>query len=410
MQNHHFLSLRTQWFKLKAKDFIQRYAAGLLLIAILLPGVAIGDNLKVFLLALTQPLLIASSPNETFLTQMHWISTLLAVFLVWVKAQKTAINGGPFTNYLKSSALESKTLNRTNFLMILIANHFLWVFVLFGFGHLLFTDELPILQVIRYVLLISILIAGQYITIFCEKSMLIKKLSVIFLLLLVLTLPLSSDFEWFRIAILSSCLTWFVVFWINDKNYNQTFNPVGINTSQNTAKKNSKGNFYLQMLFKSSFSTTSFRILWMVVILIGFILASDHLKTINNDSLDPYAYILAALLAFFLSGFYLLFKDQRSSMKQLLVTLPIARFFWFKRDFLAVVLISTCLYLPYYFWHLNQFNQLTTIKAWAFHLFLLLLSYPLRTCTKEPTFSTFITLAVLTIVYIYITSHELFID
>ncbi len=401
MQNTRLLYLRTQWFKLKATEFMRRYAAGLMVVALVLPGAAVGDNLKVFLLALIHPLLIVSTPAGPFLPKVIWSIILYLTFMVWAKAQKTAIDGGAFTAYLHTSPMSPVTFIRTNVLMVLLANHFLWVFMLFSFYHLAFTDAAPITHTIRYLLLITLLISAQYAVVFSPKHTTLRKLGLLYFLILVLIMPLPLSWpvslEWLRITLLFSSLVYtyfFVTTHIDNKISKKTHENISLNTLINQ-------NFYIQMLIKSSLSSSGFRMLWMATIMIGFILTADHLKTINNDNLSPYAFIITALLAFFLSGFYLLFRDQRLVMKNFLITLPVPRFFWLKRDLTAVILISICLYLPFYFWQLNYFSHLTIIKAWVFHMYLLLVSYPLRIHAKEPTFSTFITLLVITIIYIY---------
>ncbi len=394
MQNTRFLELRTQWFKLKAKEFIKRYAAGLLLIAILLPAVAVGDNLKVFLLALTQPFLIVSSPTGSFLPKLVWSITLYLTFLVWVTAQKKAIDGGEFAHYLRSLPISFGTQIRTNVLMILLANHFLWIFMLFGLYHLVFTEAAYTVHIIRYALLIVLLISAQYVVVFSQLNNPFKKQGFLYFLMLLLIVPLSTNPEWIRVVILFLISVYVCIVMINNSDSRKSNKKYAL-------KIPVKQNLYLQMLFKSSLPSTCFRTLWMISIIIGFTLIADHFKSINNGQLEPYFFVLTALLAFFISGFYLLFRDQRLVIKNLLLTLPVPHFFWVKRDLMAVILISIFLHTPLYFWQLNQFNHLTIIKAWVFHLFLLLVSYPIRIHAKEPTFSTFITLLIISIIYIY---------
>lgn len=397
-QNHDYLALRVRWFKLKAKEFIQRYAAGLLVVALLLPGVAAGENLNILLTILSRPFVVTSDIKQPFSEKIIWAAVLTIVFLVWAKAQKTAIDGGPFNTYLKSMNLGSRTVKQTDFLMLVIADHFLWVFILFGFCSLFFLDELPVIHIIRYISLVIILIVAQQVIIFADRLIRAKKLSMVMLFLLILVLPLPFGLEGLRLALLILGLFWIQRGGFVKKTLAST--RLGFNHGS-IGKRLSKPNFYMQMLFKASFASSCFRALLLVVVMTGFIITAEHFKSINDNNLEPHAFIVTAILAFFLSGFYLLFRDQRLSIAQLLTSLPISRFFWFKRDVLTVVLISTLLQLPYYFWLGNQFNYTTALKIWVFHVVLLLVSYPLRMFNKEPTFSTLITLMILTIIFVY---------
>jgi len=367
-----------------------------MVIAILLPGVAVGDNLKVFLLALTQPLLVISNPNGAFLPQLICGTTVYLTFLAWAKAQKTAIDGGNFAAYLDTLPMNPKMLFRTHILMVLLANHFLWIFICFGILHLIFADAAQPVYLFRYSFLIVLLISAQYISVFSIKSKPLIKLGLLYFLMLLLILPVPVNFEWFRVISLT-LLSIYLCHLITSKN-TQALHK----TNQETPyKKGLKQHFYLQMLFKSSLSSTCFRLLWIAAIIIGFILAADHFKSNNEGSLYPYAIATTGLLAFFLSGFYLLFRDQRLTIKSFLVTLPIPQLYWIKRDLAAIFLISVCFHIPFYFWQLNHFNHLLIIKTWLFHILLLLISYPIRIKAKEPTFSTFITLLITTVIYIY---------
>lgn len=155
------------------------------------------------------------------------------------------------------------------------------------------------------------------------------------------------------------------------------------------------------MLIQSALTSTLFRLGVMALILVGFVLTSKHFFELNGNNNHVFAFIIEALLAYFLSGFYLLFKDERETMRDLLCSLPIRRFYWFKNDLLAMVAISLAIHVLYFPWQLDMFDFQTIPLAWVYHLFLLIVCYPLRTLPKDKTFTTFVVLLILTIITVY---------
>ena len=398
MQNTGLLKLRIQWFKLKAKEFIARYAAGLMVIALALPGVAIGDNLNLILLAITQPLLYVSMLEPSFIQKLSWLMVLMVVFVVWARAQKTAINGGQFAQYTTSLPIPHRRSIATNFLMVLISNHFLWVFMIYGIYHITLVIHSPKIEVLRYFYLLALLISCQYVVVFSSKKLLINALIALIILAIALIIPISQSLEWLRLSLVNVALIYFVV---NFLSFKRNIKHSSVQQKQRFKMPFHK-NLYYQMLVSSDISSTMFRFGLLATLLFGFSLSAQHLSGLNENKLDPYAFIIEALLAFYLSGFYLIFKDQRKSMQQFLMTLPIRRFFWVQRDILTVILLSFLIHLPYLYWQIDHFENSIIVISWAFHLFLLLVSYPIRVFIKEgQTFITFAVILILTIILIY---------
>lgn len=389
-----YLMLRILWFKLKAKEFFQRYAAGLAVVALLLPGIAIGDNLKIFLTAITQPFLLVSSLKPSFLTQAACSLILVLVFSVWVKAQKTAITGGSFAAFLKTTPMPIQTVKWVDVLMVLLANHFLWVFILFGLFYSIFDESVHSIELVRYIFLNLILINIQMSWINTSSKNNLFQITTCLALLLLLILPWPLNIEWIRVVLVFCGLLYITCF------------PPQINTHSHMAalslsKLSLPQNLYLQMLFKAALASTCFRLLLILFILTGSCLLSSHFSELNQGNLTPFIFATISLTAFYLSGFLLLFRDQRQTIQPFLNTLPINQSYWIKRDIWAVTLISILVHLPYFLWQLKNFGVTELLKFYGLHCILLWSSYPLRNKAKEPTFSTFIFMLVLTIFVIY---------
>lgn len=87
-----------------------------MVLAIFLQGVAIGDNFKILLLAATKPLLIVALNEGLFVYKFICILVLISLFVVWTRAQRQAITGGAFTQFMHSLPMSErlKHQNKTN--------------------------------------------------------------------------------------------------------------------------------------------------------------------------------------------------------------------------------------------------------------------------------------------------------
>ena len=52
---------------------------------------------------------------------------------------------------------------------------------------------------------------------------------------------------------------------------------------------------------------------------------SSRFASLNDNDLSVFAFMVEAILAFFISGFYLLFKDKRQEMQEFLISLPMTK-------------------------------------------------------------------------------------
>ncbi len=398
MQKTALLSLRVQWFKLKAKEFIERYSAGLMVIALFLPGVAIGENLNLIFLAAIHPFIYIIDTESSFFKQLSWLCLLMGIFVVWARAQKIAINGGEFANQMKSLPLKKQKTEVINMIMVLISNHFLWFFMLYGVYHLTLTTDSSTVEKIRYLFLLVLLFTSQYIAVFYSKKPLLQALFVMGLIAVLLILPVAHGFEWIRMIGLILTLSWYTMILTTKP---ASLKRLSIEPKQ-IANKPIYRNLHFQIMVKSAPSSVFFRLLFLAGLLSGFILTAEHFSSLNDGDLTPFFFIIESILVYFLSGFYPLFQDQRKSMRQLLDSLPIKPLYWVKRDVLAVTVLSALIHTPYAFWQLNHFEVSTVLGTWAFHLILLLLSYPLRVLSKSnQTFITFVVILIITIITVY---------
>lgn len=389
------LKLRKQWFRLQAINFIKRYATGLVVIAIFLPGVAIGDNFSILMTAVTKPFVLISQGQEGFFNRLFYLVILQAVFIVWARAQQLAINGGGFMRYVKTLPLANKTSRRHDVILLLIANHLLWPIVIYGFFFLMNNDNEPQMDsIIRYGYLVSLLLLTQYISLFA-----LNKSNVILIVVLNIGLLFISSWP----------LLWLVVlifaYYLTSRRLHKA-DPIVqgpyMLLSVRLIPRFLSDNLHYQMLFKSNHTQVLFRLSLMVMLMIGFVLISDHIKVISHDNLMPYLLALEALLAYYLSGFYVTFRDERQCLSSLLMSLPVHPLYWPIRDILAIVAVSVSIHVVFVYWLFVHVGVDQALFVMTYHLILLMICYPLRKLKDDKqTLIAFVVLFIITAVSIY---------
>lgn len=395
MATSHTLKLRQQWFKLKTKEFIARNSAGLMVLVIFLPGVALGDNFKLLMSALSQPFLLLAAVETPFVQKLLWISVLILVFLVWSRAQRQAITGGAFMNYLQSLPLNVKQKNTDDLRLLMRANHFLWVSVIASaYFHYQSTTSLLILS--NYIFLLFFLFTVQYVAVFKPEKHSIISLGIIALIFI---MPLSIVLACLRLISLALFLVFTIlnIFVIRDKTMIRDNK-----TSRRLLPQILSNNLHFQMLFKATLTSTLFRLGLVTGLSTSLILLSQHFIKISNNELLPYAYVLETVLAYYLSGFYIVFSDERKRMKHLFDSLPIKSIFWYKRDIFAVFIIALILHFLYFIGLSHFFVIHSLVSLLVFHAFLLLVCFPLRTLVKKnQTFISFVVLFIITAITVF---------
>ncbi len=390
------LKLRQQWFKLKTKEFIARNSAGLMVLVIFLPGVAVGDNFKMLMSALSHPFLSLASLETSFTQKILWLVVLVLVFSVWSRAQKQAITGGAFMQYMRCLPLNSKRKNWDDLNLLMRGNHFLWVVIIASAYFLSQLPTLSLLIVFNYLFLLLLLFITQYSAVFKASNKAIITLVVIALLF---ALPLQAPLAWLRLIILTLVLYFTLINLILKNDYKiaktnekaQQFHPKVLNQ-----------NLYYQMLFKATLTSTLFRFGIIAGFAILLLLLAKHFIAVSNNKLLPYAFVLEALLAYFLSGFYIVFSDERKGMSHLFASLPVKKLFWFKQDVFVVLLMTTLLHAVYFIWISHFFVLKSLVGLFVFNILLLLVCFPLRLKVKKnQTFISFVVLFIITAITLY---------
>lgn len=389
------LKLRIKWFNLSAKNFILRYQNGLFVLVMFLPGVAIGDNFNLLLKALTTPFLHIINPQTSIITRLTWFIVLQAIFVVFSRAQSTAITGGEFTKFMQSLPIDKGINNKINLILLLLANHFLWVIILASFYYQIESNSANItLNLLSNLMLVFILLTTQYIAVF-KKSF--KNIVILIFVIAIYILSISLRIE--VAGLLITAIVWFLLVIKLTK-------PVLITIKRMTIKPLITGaikyNLYYQMLFRASATTTVFRLLFVCFLIFGFSLISIHLANNNQGNALPYAMGLEALLAYYLSGFYVSFKDQRQRMDQLLTSLPVPKTFWFLRDIFTVTVVSLVFHLVLYYLIIGVITLTQMAELAIYYFVLLVICYPLRMLIKQnQTLITFAVLASITAITLY---------
>ena len=378
-------TLRKKWFQLLAKNFIVRYATGLMVLAIFLPGVAIGDNFNLLMSAITKPLVLISQTQTPFLIKLVWLLVLQAIFIVWARAQRQAINGGDFAIYLQTLPINKNTQNKNNVYMLLLSNHLLWPLMFAGLYYLPSIENAELMTVtFRYIYLLLLLISTQYVSVFKLQRTPILILSMLSLGLLIN---------------IGSGLVLILILLKSQGDYIKTRQQL---TPINLIPQFLSHNLYYQMLFKSAYTSTMFRLSIVTFLMFGFSMVAHHFININDNNLFPYSLSLEALLAYYISGFFVSFNDERQQMTPLLSTLPIKKTFWIVRDVLVIFLISSLIHLPFYYWQLDYLSSNTLWFMFIYHLSLLLLCYPIRVLIKNSqTLISFVVLFIITAITIF---------
>lgn len=393
MQNQTLLKLRKNWFNLKAKEFISRYSMGLLTLVFFLPGVGVGENFSMLMQAISKPFLLVSQLDSLFLNKLYGLFILITVFVVWARAQRQAINGGQFTLFLQTMPIKESDKVLMNIKMLLISNHFLWVLVCASYYFISITDNNVLTLFCRNTYALILLLLIQYIFVFKAN---IKNVLSIIGLCFIFIVNVSPSYEALRMIVSALLMLAFVCF-VMFKEQSHRYSLTRYLLLSRLVNKS----FYLQILFKSGLTSSLFRVAIIVGLFIGFILAVDYWVK-DYSELTPYYLALEAVLAYFVSGFYVSFLDQRTAMNSWLITLPTKKHFWFVRDNTAVLLLTVLLHLPFYFWALQLSSIALLINVFIYHLILLVVCYPIRTLVKDKqTFITFVVLFIITAITIF---------
>jgi len=395
------LKLRLKWFHLLAKDFIVRYQMGVLVLVMFLPGVAIGDNFNLFLLAITKPLSVISDSSSNFVIKVLWMLLLQLVFWVWVRAQKLAIKGGEFTLFLTSLPITQTNNNKINIKLLLYANHLIWPLIFVSYFYLEGDSTFEFISsLLRNSFLFLLLFTTQYISLFLASN---KIILAHFILCLLFLVDLSPTLELLRLLLLVPLWIYLVFYLLKKRQLiiplSSTVNMLNIGR---IIPNFIKANLHYQILFKSGISSTLFRLATLLFLIIGFIVIRHHFAKNNNQDLLPYAIALEALIGYFISGFFVNFSDQRKLMHQLLISLPVKKFFWPLRDILIVTVMSLVLHGFLFIWESQYFTHQTLLLLLVYHFILLLICYPIRILVKhKQTYFSFTILFIISAITIF---------
>ena len=395
MEINTFYKLRTRWFGFMAKAFITRYFMGVFILVIFLPGVAIGDNFSLFISSITKPFVIISQTDSPLLAKLVWLLLLISVFVVWSQAQKRAIKGGDFSEFQESLPISETLKNKLNIRMLLVANHFLWPFIIASYFYFPAEGDSPILMLfLRHSFLILLLLVIQYVLLFKNS---IKNIGGVVALALLLIVPVDFNLEFIRLALCFILMFVFVFHFLLIDNHQ----PKKFYKLRNLIPAFFTKNLHLQTLFKSGLTSSLFRISIIVSLMVGFTFVIDYWVE-DYTELTPYYLVLEAFLAYLMSGFYVSFLDQRNSMRNWLITLPVKNYYWVIRDVFTLIVLTAILHGLFYLWaaQLTEFN--TMLAVFCYHIILLIISYPLRVLlTEKQTFITFVVLFIITAITLF---------
>lgn len=397
MQHKYLFKSRIKWFGLKTKEFINRYLMGIVVLVIFLPGVGVGENFNLLISFVTKPFALISQPDVSFFIKQISLYLLIAIFVVWSRAQRSAISGGEFALFQNSLPIHESDKKRMNVKMLLLGNHFLWPFIVVSYFYLSADSEQYLITAFHNTFLILLLLSIQYLSVFNTSY---KKVGLLIGLGMVFTLQLDLPYNIYKIVLVF--LLWFVFVWRDLFSENVDLMPrfkIGLLTPSFLSN-----NFYFQILFKSGLTSSLFRIIVVVLLMFGFTLVINNWVDDLNDLL-PYYLVLEAILAYFMSGFYVSFFDQRNSMKPWFDSLPIKKHFWVFRDLLVVLILTVALHGCFYIWAISLSSiakYQTLLIALVYHLLLLIVCYPIRLFViKKQTFITFVTLFIITAITLY---------
>ena len=399
---NNLLKIRFKWFHLRAWDFILRYQMGLIVLVMFLPGVAIGDNFILLFLGLTKPFQYINSIEASFALKFVSLLVLQLIFMVWSKVQKIAIDGGNFSLYLQSLPIDYTTRSQLNGAMLLYANHFLYPLIIASF---FFLAQAPvhvfILSMLKNLLLILLLFCSQYLLLFKREFRAVILLAGMNLLLLI---DFGYTFEWFKVVILLCVLGFYILgFFVPSKRIraDQKFK---LPFTFNLMPRFITANFHFQILFKSFLSSTLFRLLFVLLLISGFVAYAQNNFIVNSGDNDllPYALVLEALIAYYLSGFFVSFTDTRRQLQSLLRSLPVKFYFWPVRDIFMVVAIAVLFHGLIFIWVGHYLSLKLLFLLLFYQILLLLLCYPIRVFVIiKQTYFTFTALFIVTAITIY---------
>jgi hypothetical protein len=395
MHKNDLLKIRLSWFSLKTKQFINRYFMGVFIVLIFLPGVGISENFDTLLTAICKPFATLSQIDTNFIERQVNLNLLIVVLMVWIQAQKSAIKGGKFTVFLQSLPIKESQKKIINIKMLLLGNHLLWPFIIASYFYIASEHHSTSLEIIRNSFLILLLLSTQYVLMFNRSAFNIFSVVGIGT---IFTFQINTEYELYRLTFAFLIIGLFIYFLLLKELTFVIKHPMRLyQLFQQILSKN----LYLQILFKSSLASSLFRLSIIIGLMVLFTYAC-HYWVDNNSELTPYYLTLEALLAYFISGFYVSILDQRNRMKLWLVTLPVKMYFWPVRDIFVIVLISTLMHGFFFFWALGKSELALLFNVFVFHLVLLCLCYPIRVFViQKQTFITFVVLFIITAITIF---------
>jgi len=380
---------------LKTKEFINRYLMGIVILVMFLPGVGVGENFNLLLEFITKPFIILSLPEATFFTKQVYLYCLMIIFIVWSRAQRLAINGGKFTLFQDSLPISESSKNKTNVKMILVSNHFLWPIILASYFYIPDDKDILFLAVTNVTFLVLLLFVTQYIMIFNYS---ITRIGLIVGIGMIFTAQLSSAYSFYQLALSYLLLYLFVLKFLF--NVRQSYHHFSLKRNRFFPSLFSH-NFYFQILFKSGLTSSLFRIIIIMGIMFGFTLSINYWVD-DYKELTPYYIVLETLLAYFISGFYVSFLDQRNTLKPWLITLPIKNSFWITRDIFYIIVLTALVHVVFYLWAISVTEYQTLPGVFLYHLLLLIICYPIRIyVVKQQTFITFVVLFIITSITLF---------
>jgi hypothetical protein len=375
---------------------------GLIVLIMFLPSVAIGNNFVLLFLGLTKPFQYINSIEASFALKFVSLLVLQLIFMVWSKAQKIAINGGSFSLYLQSLPINYSTRSQLNVVMLLYANHFLYPLIIASFFFLAHTPfHVFILSMLKNLLLVLLLFCSQYLLLFKREFRAVMLLTGMNLLLLI---DFGYIFEWFKVIISLFVLGFYIIGFFVSSKKSMADQKFILPVSFNLMPRFIAANFHFQILFKSFLSSTLFRLFFVLLLISGFVVYAQNNFIVNSrgNELLPYALVLEALVAYYLSGFFVSFTDTRRQLQSLFRSLPVKFYFWPTRDIFVVVAIAVLFHGLIFIWVIHYLSFKLLFLLLLYQILLLLLCYPIRVYViKKQTYFTFTALFIITAITIY---------
>lgn len=377
---HYLFETRFKYYQTYVADFLKQITAGLLIFVLLVPGIA--QHLGIFFQFITTPFKVINKQSEPIHIQAAYLLSLYLVFAIWSIVQKKGILGGDFRLFLKSQPISKLTGVFCDLSMLIISNHFLWLVLLASFfeftqngiSHFTFIDSLE-----RNFNLVLLLITFQYLLVFELKR------NILYLLIISSVFLIEFEQSLKLIQELIVFLGLFVLYWkklfSTQNNYDSSINNLfnfnyfarGIN---------------LQILLKQNTGRFIFRFLVISLIALSYILFATKASESTYGNKQPFYIIFESMLCFFISGYFIYFKEQRRSISEFLSSLPVTFKYWLLKDLIPIILISLIVHSLILFFIINSVNATVILGLFLYHLFLLMMSYPIRMlCVKSTAYS-----------------------